>query len=276
MSKCEWENVAICTTVALLTTDAIRQSGMRLTLLEGDVVFITNNQIPNKPGWLFGIRLTVDNSLSEVGLVHHSDIVRVPKDELSSWPAILDRPIPSSVSSVLFLGGRTGKIHFGIPARIAFCRTGSTSVRAQGRGTGEQGRYLDAGIGEIVLLVGYANDHYYAIQACSRTRERVWSGLVYHDDVILLRPASTDDPELVDIQDIRQEPPPFDIDNDLDKRVPGIGTEADDLPKEVNLVKDGRYRKPVKTSSSFQLRIMKWRSQVYMCKSYSRSLTVVN
>ncbi|KAL0581928.1 hypothetical protein V5O48_000158 [Marasmius crinis-equi] len=259
---------------------------MRLALSEGDVVFITNNHLPNKTGWLFGIRLTADNSLAEVGLVHHSDIVRVPTDEMSQWPAILDRPIPSSVSSVLFLGGKTGKIHFGIPARIAFRRTGSTSIclGAQSRMTGEKGRYLDVDVGETVLLVGYANENYYAIKASAEAHERVWSGLVYHDDVVLLRPTSADeDPELVDVQDIRQEPPPFDS-CDIDEldveghSVPDAGTEARELQKAVEVdgwIEEEQWRKTSKRLSTFNLRIMKWRSQVYT-SSCSRRLTLVN
>ncbi|KAF9264168.1 hypothetical protein L218DRAFT_998905 [Marasmius fiardii PR-910] len=243
---------------------------MRLTLSEGDVVFVTNNCIPNKRGWLFGIQLTADNSLAEVGLVHQTDIARVSKDEMSRWPAILDRPIPSSVSSVLFLGGRTGKIHFGIPARIAFRRTGNTPVRVRG----EVARYLDVEVGEIILLVGYANDNYYAIKAGYDEQERVWSGLVDHNDVVLLRPVgSNEDREAV----VYQEPPPFGIEDanhaDLTSTLDVEPRAGDHVGMEGCL--EDSCRKVIKRLSPFNLRIMKWRSQVY-ADSYSRRLTIVN
>ncbi|KAG7098455.1 hypothetical protein E1B28_000405 [Marasmius oreades] len=243
-----------------------RNSGMRLTLSEGDVVFITNNHIAEKPGWLFGIRLTGDNSLAEVGLVHQSDIAQVSKDEISRWPAILDRPIPSSVSSVLFLGGRTGRVHFGIPARIVSCRTGYTTVRVQG----EMGRYLDVDVGEVVLLVGYANNNYYAIKASWDDHDRVWSGLVDHHDVILLRPVGPN--ELVDIQ---QEPLPIE-NEDADDRVEhtnimSAGTGVGDLQGFIGMegYLDNFCQKASEGLSPFNLRIMKWRSEVY-ANSYSR------
>ncbi|ESK92031.1 hypothetical protein Moror_10315 [Moniliophthora roreri MCA 2997] len=256
-----------------------RTTGMRLTLAKDDIVFITNNQIPRAPGWLFGIKLTADSSLAEVGLVHESDVVELSVQDILRWPVVLDRPIPSSVSSIMFLGGRAGKIHFGIPARVAYRKTGTVQVgRCRCEGTREDGidgigRYLEADVGELVLLVGYANENYYAIKASHNSHERVWSGLLDHQDVIILRPEALDgdDAEVMDMlpkvllqNDVRPLDDSCINGNPMASAAGGVRVEASQsqlTPTETGLTMSLHSLKRKKTS--LESRILRWRSQVH-------------
>ncbi|KAK7053256.1 hypothetical protein VNI00_003882 [Paramarasmius palmivorus] len=277
----------------VISRKGCRNSGMRLTLAKGDVIFITNNQIPKKPGWLFGIKLTADSSLAEVGLVHRGDIVELSVDDISRWPEIVDRPIPSSVSSVMFLGGKAGKIHFGIPARVAFRRTGAVRVGCgalgwtRENGIDRMGHYLEVDVGELVLLVGYASENYYAIKASYDSRERVWSGLLDHEDVVPLRPAALEG-EDVEVMDVfpspRKQSHHVDVGSENGLGRDGLLAEAstaslglrtaNELPAEPVLticdedVRPNLKRKKTSITPS-ESRILRWRSQVH---EKSRSL----